>query len=61
MKPEHRARLFEIAARRGDKGFSSVVAAAKLRKRALRTASSLSDKDAESLRASTAAIRATWR
>jgi hypothetical protein len=28
MKPEHRARLLELAANRGDKGFSTVVAEA---------------------------------
>jgi hypothetical protein len=28
MKPEHRARVIELAARRGDKGFSTVIAEA---------------------------------
>jgi hypothetical protein len=73
MKPDHRTRLLEIASRRGEKGFSSVVAEAidsylqadavntELRKRALRTGGSLSKKEAETIRRRAAKIRANWR
>ncbi len=73
MKPEHRARLLEIASRRGEKGFSSVVSEAieaylaeeanndEVRKKALRAGGSLGRKEAEELRRRVAEIRARWR
>lgn len=73
MKPGHRARLLEIAAGRGEKGFSSVIAEAieayledqsskdKVRRKALRAGRSLDPKDAEQLRRKVAEIRAFWR
>ena len=73
MKPGHRARLLEIAARRGEKGFSSVIAEAieaylqdqsskdAARRKALRAGRSLDPKDAERLRLKVAEIRAFWR
>lgn len=73
MKPEHRNALIALAARRGEKGFSSVIAEAieaylngeqtrRERKNALLSmAGTLAEKDAEELRASTGAIRETWR
>jgi hypothetical protein len=63
LKPEHRARLLELAARRGERGFSSVIAEAvdsyladqaerrKIREQALRLRGTLGGKDAEELRA----------
>jgi hypothetical protein len=73
IKPEHRARLLELAARRGAKGFSQIVAEAleaflraeadreSQRKRAALLRGALSGRDAEGLRAATAALRSTWR
>jgi hypothetical protein len=73
MKPEHRARLLELAATRGGKGFSDLVAEAldlyfetqKHRKTAIRNALKLkgcmSETDGEAFRAETEAIRANWR
>ena len=73
LKPEHRARLLELAARRGEKGFSSVIAEAvdaylertaeggRLRKRALSLRGKLRSRDAERLRSSVARIREFWR
>ena len=73
MKPEHRARLLAIAARRGAKGFSAVVEEAieaylrdeeqrnKIRKAALRTGGSLTPKEAGRLRRRTEETRAHWR
>jgi len=73
MKPEHRARILELAATRGEKGFSTVVAEAldlyiktqNARKSAIQKAlglkGSMSDADAAGLRARTEAIRANWR
>jgi hypothetical protein len=73
LKPAHRARLLEIAARRGEKGFSSVIADAieahleqadrneRARRRALRLRGRLSSKDAAALRATAAALRESWR
>jgi len=73
MKPEHRSKLLSIAARRGRKGFSDVVAeaievylngdaerAAK-RKRMAALLGSLSDKDAAAMREEVARIRRNWR
>jgi predicted transcriptional regulator len=73
MKPEHRARLLELAARRGRKGFSELVGEAleaylnaqagntEKRKRARLLQGVLSTKEARSLRKVTSRIRGTWR
>jgi len=73
VKPEHRARLLELAARRGEKGFSSVIAEAldayladrtgkeRLCARALKLRGSLPAAEAERLRRDTAALRKVWR
>lgn len=73
MKPEHRARLLELAARRGEKGFSSVIAEAvdayletttegeRARQRALSLRGTLRRGEAERLRERTAKIRDFWR
>jgi hypothetical protein len=73
IKPEHRAKLLELAARRGQKGFSQLIAEAleaflkaqtgqsTVRKRALTLRGALDSKEAKGLRAVTAEIRASWR
>jgi hypothetical protein len=73
IKDEHRARLLELAARRGAKGFSSIVADAleshlrhlaardDARKRALRLKGVLSQKEADHLRKEVRGIRESWR
>jgi len=73
IKAAHRAKLLELAARRGEKGFSSVIAEAldayfrnngngdHARQRALRLRGSLSRKDADHLRRETQALRKQWR
>jgi len=73
LKDEHRARLLELAARRGEKGFSSVIADAidahlrrldaqeAARARALRLRGSLSRKDADRLRRTAAELCESWR
>jgi hypothetical protein len=73
MKPEHRARLLELAARRGTKGFSDLVAEALdaylraegdrdgLRRRVLRLKGRLPAREARGLRAETEVLRQTWR
>ncbi|MEW6777720.1 MAG: hypothetical protein AB1405_15590 [Bdellovibrionota bacterium] len=73
MSDEHRAKLLEIAARRGKKGFSDVVNEAvalylktssgleEPRKKALQLRGSLSAKEAQSLRVSTRRLRQLWR
>lgn len=73
MKPEHRARILELAANRGEKGFSTVVAEAlelyleaqKGRTSAIRSAlalkGSMSETEAADLVAQTRRIRASWR
>jgi predicted transcriptional regulator len=73
MKPEHRARLLELAARRGEKGFSGVVAEAlelyldaqnsgrNAIQAALSLKGSLRDTEATGLLARTRRIRANWR
>lgn len=73
IKPEHRARLLELAATRGEKGFSSVVnealelylrsesGRAEALRKALVLRGSFSDSDARSLRDETRKIRAQWR
>jgi len=73
MKPEHRARLLELAASRGEKGFSNVVAEAldlylqeqQSRAQAIKSAltmkGSISPKEAADLAAETQKLRANWR
>ncbi len=73
MKPEHRARILELAANRGEKGFSLVVAdalelylkAQNDRKSAIQTAlalkGSMREVDAADLLARTQSVRANWR
>ena len=73
MKPEHRARVIELAASRGEKGFSTVVAEAldlyletqRTRKdaieRALAVKGSLRGAEASDLASRTRKIRANWR
>ena len=73
MKTEHRAKLLEIAASRGQKGFSSVVSEAidvylgleaqreKQRHRALELKGALSPKEAKDLRKQAGLIRTAWR
>jgi len=73
LKPEHRARLLELAARRGEKGFSSVIAEAvdaylakttegeRVRQRALALRGKLRPRDAERLRSAAKRIREFWR
>jgi hypothetical protein len=73
MKPEHRSALLALAARRGQKGFSFVLAEAidqylsgererkRRRQELLSLAGSLSAKEAEDLRQSTKAVRESWR
>lgn len=73
MKPEHRARMLELAASRGEKGFSAVVAEAlelyletqKGRANAIRSAlalkGSMSETEAAGLLTETRRIRANWR
>ena len=73
IEDKHRARLLELAAKRREKGFSGVLAeaidtylaaveqneAARRAARALR--GSLSDDEAEEMRAAIARLRETWR
>ena len=73
LKDEHRAKLLELTARRGEKGFSSVIAEAidahlrrtdasgEARARARRLRGSLSQKDADRLRNTAAELRESWR
>jgi hypothetical protein len=73
IKPEHRARLLELAARRGEKGFSSVIAEAvevylagstgqeRHRKRALRLRGTLPRDEARRLQRSSETLRGFWR
>jgi len=73
MKPEHRAKLLELAAHRGEKGFSSVIAEAieaylnseshsyAKRRKVLLLRGKLSRSEAEQLRRQTEKIRMTWR
>lgn len=73
LKDEHRAKLLELAARRGEKGFSEVLAEAietylealsrdeKNRKAALRLRGSLSEADADELSQATRLLRESWR
>lgn len=73
LKPEHRAKLLEIAARKGEKGFSSVIADAiesylkngsgadKLKTKALSARGKLKPRDAVLLRRRVGEIRGFWR
>lgn len=73
LKPEHRARLLELAALRGEKGFSSIVAEAidtylaarterdRPGKRALLLRGKLSREDADLLRQDVAKLQDVWR
>jgi len=73
MKPEHRARILELAAERGEKGFSAVVAEAldgylraeAVRSEAIRSAlalkGALKETEASGLAARTREIRENWR
>ena len=73
IKDEHRAKLLELAARRGKKGFSDLIEEAlelylaslesdeQARQRALATCGSLSAKQARELRERARELRETWR
>jgi hypothetical protein len=73
IKREHRAKLLQLAARRGEKGFSPVVAEAleayfqadgereRLRRRALRLRGTLPKAEIEPLQHDTKALRGFWR
>jgi len=73
MRPEHRARILELAAHRGEKGFSNVVAEAlelyladeKNRTNAIQNAlalkGSMSETETADLLTKTRRIRANWR
>ena len=73
MDDGHRAALLELAARRGEKGFSSLVREAidvylrskaqepARRRKALRTRGTLPAKETEALRRHAEAVRNSWR
>ena len=73
MKPQHRSALLALAARRGEKGFSSVLAEAieeyldeektraQRRKELLSLGGSLSAEEAKSLRRTATSLRENWR
>lgn len=73
MKPQHRAKLLELAARRGAKGFSDLVTEAleaylqaegdreTQRKRAVLLKGKLSTREAQSLWTAAADLRKSWR
>lgn len=73
LKPEHRSRLLAIAARRGQKGFSTVLSDAvesylgeeaereRRRRTALQLRGTLGREEAAKLRRTAAALRASWR
>jgi metal-responsive CopG/Arc/MetJ family transcriptional regulator len=73
ITPEHRAKLLELAARRGAKGFSQLVAEAldaylraeadreAQRKQAGRLKGALPAREAQALRVAAAALRKSWR
>jgi predicted transcriptional regulator len=73
LRDEHRARLLELAERRGEKGFSKLVAEAldeylqregsrgDVRERALAARGSLSEEAGEALRREAARLREHWR
>jgi hypothetical protein len=73
MKPEHRTALLSLASRRGEKGFSSVLAEAidtylrsederaKRREILLSLGGSIAEKEGERLREVTRKLRESWR
>jgi hypothetical protein len=73
MKPQHHSALLALAARRGEKGFSSVLAEAieeylneertrvQRRKEVLSLAGALSSDEAKTLRSTTKSLRESWR
>jgi predicted transcriptional regulator len=73
LRDEHRARLVELAARRGEKGFSRLVAEAldeylqreerqaRLRQTALAARGSLSEEEGDALRREVTRLREHWR
>jgi hypothetical protein len=73
ITPEHRARLVEIAARRGEKGFSHLIQEAldvylkaqgkqdEQRRRALMLKGTLGAREGERLREATRSARESWR
>jgi predicted transcriptional regulator len=73
LKDEHRAKLLELAARRGEKGFSDLVSEAiesflanlerreTARRDALKLRGSLSDTEADEMRAVAKTLREHWR
>jgi hypothetical protein len=73
LKPEHRSRLIAIAAKRGEKGFSTVLNEAveaylseeaerdARREKALRLRGVLKQNEAAELHKNAAALRASWR
>lgn len=73
IRDDHRAKLLELAAQRGEKGFSAVVREAieaylrnqaqmkEMRRRALLLRGSLSAEEGERLRRQTSALRKSWR
>jgi hypothetical protein len=73
IKPEHRAKLLALAARRGTKGFSQLVTEAleaylraesdreAQRRRAVLLKGKLPAREAQALRTSTAELRRNWR
>jgi predicted CopG family antitoxin len=73
IRDEHRAKLLEMAARRGKKGFSSIVSEAielliaaqaeldAARKQALELQGTLNEEEAAELRVATSQLRSEWR
>ena len=73
MKPDHRSTLLALAARRGQKGFSGILAEAieeyligekeraRSRKELLSLAGSLGPREARDLRRITRELRESWR
>jgi hypothetical protein len=73
MKPEHRSALLALAARRGEKGFSTVLEEAiesyladeagreKRRDMLLKLAGSLTEEESADLRRTAEEIRGSWR
>ena len=73
MKPEHRARILEIAASKGHKGFSAIVSEAldyyleaekrrkEAQRRLLKLKGSITEDEADQMRAEIRKLRASWR
>lgn len=73
IKDEYRGKLLEIAARRGEKGFSGIIEEAvrdyldrdarqvEVQSKALRLRGALSIKESQRLRSETRALRSSWR